>query len=77
MLIYERAPEGRSGEALGLRMTINNCMHIAIPLFFGSLGSLFGVAPVFIANAAIMTAGGLISRRKTNDEPRSAAPRLK
>ena len=66
MLIYERAPEGRSGEALGLRMTINNFMHIAIPLFFGSLGSLFGVAPVFFANAAIMTAGGAITRRNRN-----------
>ncbi|HYC44725.1 MAG TPA: MFS transporter [Burkholderiales bacterium] len=65
MLIYERAPEGRSGEALGLRMTINNFMHIAIPLFFGSLGTLFGVAPVFLANAAIMTAGGIISREKS------------
>ena len=71
MLIYERAPEGRSGEALGLRMTINNFMHIAIPLFFGSLGSLFGVAPVFFANAAIMTAGGFLSRGKTNDERRN------
>lgn len=62
MLIYDRAPQGRSGEALGLRLTINNFMHIAIPLFFGSLGTVFGVAPVFLANAAIMAAGGVISR---------------
>lgn len=62
MLIYDRAPQGRSGEALGLRHTINNFMHIAIPLFFGSLGTVFGVAPVFLANAAIMAAGGVISR---------------
>lgn len=63
MLIYDRAPEGRSGEALGLRLTINNFMHIAIPLFFGSLGALAGVAPVFLANAGIMAAGGMLSRR--------------
>ena len=62
MLIYDRAPQGRSGEALGLRHAINNFMHIAIPLFFGSLGTMFGVAPVFLANAAIMAAGGVISR---------------
>ena len=31
MLIYDRAPPGRSGEALGLRLTINNFMHIAVP----------------------------------------------
>jgi MFS family permease len=72
MLIYERAPAGRSGEALGLRLTINNFMHIAIPLFFGSLGTVLGVAPVFLANAAIMTTGGFISR-KTSDPPRSEA----
>jgi MFS family permease len=64
MLIYDRAPPGRSGEALGLRLTINNFMHITIPLFFGALGTLFGgAAPVFLANAAIMTAGGLLSRK--------------
>ncbi len=62
MLIYDRAPPGRSGEALGLRLTINNSMHIAIPLLFGSIGTVFGVAPVFLANAAIMAAGGVISR---------------
>ena len=63
MLIYDRAPEGRSGEALGMRLTINNFMHIAIPLLFGSIGTVFGVAPVFLANAAIMAAGGVISRK--------------
>ena len=63
MLIYDRAPQGRSGEALGLRLTLNNFMHIAIPLLFSSIGTVFGVAPVFLANAAIMTAGGVLSRK--------------
>jgi MFS family permease len=64
MLIYDRAPKGRSGEALGLRLTINNFMHITIPLFFGAIGTLFGsAAPVFLANAAIMTIGGVLSRK--------------
>lgn len=66
MLIYERAPEHRSGEALGLRLTINNFMHIAVPMLFGSLGTLLGVAPVFYANAAILAAGGVISTRARN-----------
>jgi len=64
MMIYARAPEGRSGEALGLRMTINNLTHIAVPLFFGAVGTAFGVAPVFIANAAMLSVGGLLSRRR-------------
>jgi MFS family permease len=64
MLIYDRAPPGRSGEALGLRLTINNFMHIAVPMIFGSLGSAFGVAPVFFTNAAFLTAGGILTRRR-------------
>jgi MFS family permease len=66
MLIYDRAPPGRSGEALGLRLTVNNFMHIAVPMIFGTLGSAFGVAPVFYANAAILAAGGVISTRARN-----------
>ena len=64
MMIYPRAPEGRSGEALGLRMTINHLTHIVVPLFFGVLGTAFGVTPVFIANAAMLGAGGLLSRKR-------------
>lgn len=64
MLIYDRAPRGRSGEAIGLRMTLNNFTHIVMPLFFGSLGTAFGVAPVFVANAFMLAGGGWISHRK-------------
>jgi MFS family permease len=64
MMIYARAPEGRSGEALGLRMTINNLTHIVVPLFFGAVGTAFGVAPVFMANAAMLGASGMLSRRR-------------
>ena len=64
MLIYNRAPPGRSGEAIGLRMTLNNFTHIVMPLFFGSLGTAFGVAPVFVVNAFMLGGGGLISNRR-------------
>lgn len=64
MMIYARAPEGRSGEALGLRMAINNLTHIAVPLLFGAVGTAFGIAPVFLANAAMLGAGGMLSRRR-------------
>jgi MFS family permease len=62
MLIFGRAPEGRSGEALGVRVTINQFTHIVVPLIFGSLGSLFGIAPVFIINSVIMATGGYLNR---------------
>ncbi len=62
ILIYGRAPQGRSGEALGLRLTINNMMHIAVPLVFGTIGSVLGVAPVFIANSLLLAGGGVLVR---------------
>lgn len=64
MMIYARAPEGRSGEAMGLRMTINNVTHLGVPLLFGAIGTAFGVAPVFLANAAMLAASGALSRRR-------------
>ena len=62
-LIYSRAPHGRSGEALGLRLTINNLMHIGVPLIFGTIGSMFGVWPVFVANSLLLTGSGVLSPR--------------
>jgi hypothetical protein len=62
MLIFSRAPAGRSGEALGVRVTINQFTHIVVPLVFGSLGTIFGVAPVFIMNSLILGGGGWLNR---------------
>jgi len=65
MLIFSRAPEGRSGEALGMRVTINQLTHIAVPVVFGTIGSMFGVAPVFITNALFLAGGAMLNRDKT------------
>ena len=64
MLIYASSPSGRTGEALGLRMTINNFTHIVVPLVFGALGTALGVAPVFVANALMLAGGGALARRR-------------
>jgi hypothetical protein len=63
-MIYERAPGGRSGEALGLRATLNNFTHMVTPLLFGTIGTAFGVMPVFLCNSLMLAGGGLIIRRK-------------
>jgi predicted MFS family arabinose efflux permease len=62
MLIFSRAPEGRSGEALGVRVTINQFTHIVVPLIFGSLGTMLGIAPVFVLNSLILGGGGWLNR---------------
>lgn len=60
-LTYNRSPQGRSGEVTGLRLTINNITHIAVPLAAGSVGALLGIAPVFWASAAILMTSGWLT----------------
>ena len=64
MLMFSRSPEGRSGETLGLRLTANNIMRVIGPAFFGSIGSMFGLFPVFWISAIMMGSGGVRSRTK-------------
>lgn len=61
ILTYNHAPAGRSGEALGMRLTVNKLTQIVVPLAFGAMGSAFGLIPVFWANGAFLLAGGAIS----------------
>jgi MFS family permease len=61
LLTYNHAPAGRSGEALGMRLTVNKLTQIAVPVVFGGLGSAFGLIPVFWANGAFLLAGGFVS----------------
>lgn len=61
ILTYNHAPPGRSGEALGLRLTVNKLTQIIVPLAFGAMGSAFGLLPVFFANGAFLLTGGVIS----------------
>lgn len=62
-LIYSLAPTGRASEAAGLRVTVNNVTHLAIPLLFGTIGTAFGYAPVWYANSALLGIGGWLVRR--------------
>lgn len=63
MLIFSQSAKGRSGETLGLRQTVNNAVRMTGPALFGLLASAFGLLPVFWINAAMMGAGGWLSRR--------------
>ena len=62
MLMFSHSPEGRSGGALGLRLTANNTLRVVGPTLFGAIGSAFGLWPIFIISAAVMGMGGTISR---------------
>jgi MFS family permease len=62
-LLHDRSPEGRVGEALGLRTTIMNASHVVLPLVFGAFGSVLGAAAAFWAMAGVLGAGGWTARR--------------
>ncbi|MCW5603080.1 MAG: MFS transporter [Burkholderiales bacterium] len=63
VLIYNSSPPGRSGEALGLRLTVSNLMHVVMPVLFGIMGSMLGISWVFWITAAILVTGAHFSRK--------------
>jgi MFS family permease len=64
ILTYNYSPAGRHGEGLGLRIAINNSMHVTVPAIFGAVGSVLGLAPVFWASSAMLAAGGYAARAR-------------
>jgi len=63
ILAYNRSPAGRSGEAMGLRQTVNKATEVVVPLVFGLIGTAFGMVPVFWLDAAMLAAGAMLMHR--------------
>lgn len=68
-LLHARAPEGRVGEALGLRTIVMNGSHVVLPLVIGAFGTVLGAAPAFWLMAATLIGGGWSARRWTRSPP--------
>jgi MFS family permease len=64
-LTFRNSAKGRSGEVLGLRIAINQGTRVVVPVVFGSIGSAFGLFPVFWIFALMLGSGGMLSRDKT------------
>lgn len=62
ILMYANSPEGRSGQTLGLRLTVNNFVRMSGPMAFGAIGAALGVAGVFWILAGVMVTGGVLAR---------------
>ena len=62
VITYNRAPEGRSGEAMGLRQSFNKLTEVLVPLIFGTLGSAFGLGPAFWMDAVLLGGGALLMK---------------
>ena len=62
-LLYEAAPRGRQGEAVGVRTTMINASQTFIPLTSGALTAALGMGPVFWVLGLGIFAGGVYARR--------------
>lgn len=71
MQMFSNSAAGRSGEALGLRMTVNHLTRVFGPVIFGFVGSAFGLAAVFWVNGLMLGGGGALSR---TEKPSGAKP---
>ena len=65
MMTFSNSADGRSGEALGLRITVNNLTQVIIPVMFGAIGSAFGIFPVFWGTALMLASGGAFTTPST------------
>ena len=63
-LLYAATPEGRSGEAIGIRTGILSVCQTAMPLFFGVIGAVLGIAPVFWVMALVQAGGVAFTRSR-------------
>jgi MFS family permease len=61
MMTFSNSIQGRSGEVMGLRVTVNYLTRVICQFFFGSISSLFGVFSVFWINALMLVSGWAVS----------------
>lgn len=71
VLAYNRSPHGRSGEAIGLRQTANKATEVVVPILFGSIGTAFGMVPVFWLDALMLAVGGALMRKDAHRAKRN------
>ena len=63
-ILYEAAPPGRQGEAVGIRTTMINASQTFIPLGSGALALAMGLAPVFWLLSAGLLGAAWMARRQ-------------
>ena len=76
VLSYNRAPTGRSGEAMGLRQTVNKATEVLVPIVFGTLSTAVGMLPVFWLDAVMLGFGGWLMRREADGLQKPAPAKL-
>jgi predicted MFS family arabinose efflux permease len=62
ILMFANSSDGRSGQMLGIRLTVNNAVRMSGPMAFGAIGTLVGVSGVFWILAGVMAVGAGLAR---------------
>ena len=62
--LYEAAPPGRQGEAVGVRTLLLNGSHTLIPIASGALSAVAGMSPAFWLIAAFLLGGTWFARQR-------------
>lgn len=61
ILMFANSADGRSGQTLGIRLTVNNAVRMSGPMAFGAIGTLVGVSGVFWILAGVMVLGASLA----------------
>ncbi len=62
-LLHTSAPDGRTGEAVGLRSLVGNASSVSVPVAFGAAVATLGIAPILFAGV-LMVAGVIPAAHK-------------
>jgi MFS family permease len=76
-LTYARAPDGRAAEAIGMRQTVNKSIEVTVPVCFGALAVMAGLAPLAIALGTVLAVGAVVigrDARRRRQPPSTEAP---
>ena len=60
-MLHQITPEARHGEALGLRLMAINASSVLMPMLFGTMGAVIGIAGVFWATGAVVGVGSRLA----------------
>ena len=76
-ILYKLAPQGRIGEAIGLRLMMMNASKAVFPIAAGALGSLLGVGVAMLGLSAMLGLGSAyaLKSEKAIDKDLSRAQR--
>lgn len=65
---YNSSPKSRTGEVLGLRLSLNRLSQLSAPMLFGMLGSSLGLVSIFYTGGFLLLGGSWMIRSKRTEE---------